>query len=104
MTRACWQTETFYRARFLTIDYCHRSVEVLRYILIATAIFNITSFEDYYHAQNGNILFYTLAMMLEQMMQLALRVELYYKGLGDVETIKNNSLHMIKYRKVSQFC
>ena len=46
------------------------------------------------------MLIYTLAMMLEQMMQLFLRVELYYKGLGDKIAIKNHSLHQIKYRKL----
>lgn len=33
-------------------------------------------------------------------MQLALRVELYFKGLGDEVPIKNHSLHEIKFRKL----
>ena len=39
-------------------------------------------------------------MMLEQIMQLALRVEIYYKGLGDEVPIKNHSLHEIMFRKL----
>mmetsp|Transcript_21856 Transcript_21856/g.33808 ORF Transcript_21856/g.33808 Transcript_21856/m.33808 type:complete len:434 (-) Transcript_21856:1078-2379(-) len=97
---ACWDNETFYQSRYLTIDYCHRITEVLRYIFVAFAIFNITEFQNYYDPLNANILIYTLSMTLEQMMQLALRVELYFKGLGDDVPIKNHSLHEIKFRKL----
>lgn len=97
---ACWDTETFYQSRYFTIDYCHRITEVLRYIFVASAIFNITPFQDYYDPPNANIVVYTLAMMLEQTMQLALTVELYFKGLGDEVPIKNHSLHEIKFRKL----
>ena len=67
---------------------------------MASAIFNITPFEDYHNPLNANILIYTLAMMLEQMMQLALRVELYFKGLGDEVPIKNHSIHDITFQKL----
>jgi len=97
---ACWDSETFYQSRYLTIDYCHRITEVLRYIFVASAIFNITRFQDYRDPLNANVLIYTLAMMLEQMMQLALRVELYFKGLGDEIPIKNHSLYEITFRKL----
>lgn len=97
---ACWDTETFYQSRYLTIDYCHRITEVLRYIFVAAAIFTITPFQDYYDPLSANIVVYTLAMMLEQMMQLALTVELYFKGLGDEVPIKNHSLYEIKFRKL----
>eukprot|EP00984_Skeletonema_dohrnii_P019162 scaffold9102_cov157-Skeletonema_dohrnii-CCMP3373.AAC.8 len=97
---ACWDNETFYQSRYLTIDYCHRITEVLRYIFVAFAIFNITEFQNYYDPLNANILIYTLSITLEQMMQLALRVELYFKGLGDEVPIKNHSLHEIMFRKL----
>jgi len=97
---ACWDTETFYQSRYLTIDYCHRITDVLRYMFVAMAIFNITPFQDYYDPLNANIFIYTLAMMLEQMMQLGLTVELFFKGLGDEVPIKNHSLHEIKFRKL----
>lgn len=91
-----------YQSRYLTIDYSHRVAEVLRYIFVAGAIFNITPFEAYYDPRNANIVIYTLAMVLEQMMQLALSIELYYKGLGDELAIKSHTLLTIKYRKVSR--
>ena len=97
---AAWETETFYQSRFLTIDYTHRVAEVCRYVFVAVAISNITPIKSFDDPLSANVLIYTLTMMLEQFMQLVLRIELYYKGLGDELPITNQALHQIKYRKL----
>lgn len=97
---AAWETETFYQSRFLTIDYTHRVAEVCRYVFVAVAISNITPIQSFNDPLSANVLIYTLSMMLEQFMQLVLRIELYFKGLGDEVPIKNQALHQIKYRKL----
>jgi hypothetical protein len=101
--RTIWEVQTFYESRYLTNDYFHRLVDILRYVCIGTAIFNITPIQLYSDPRSDNVVVFTLAILAELMITMGLGLELYFKGLGDKVSIKNHTLDDFKFRNGGLF-
>jgi len=95
--------QTFYQSRYLTNDYFHRAVEILRYLCVGTAIYNITPIGYYSDPDSDNVVVFTGAMLFELMLSMGLGLELYFKGIGDKSSIKNHTLDDFKFRNGGLF-
>ena len=92
-----WETDLYYSSRYTVIDYTHRLVEVLRYLVVSVAVLHIKSVTLLGDAGNSVETFaLTLAILLESMLHLGLNVELYILGQGDQEAIRNHTSRKIK--------
>ena len=103
LCRTCWEVQTFYQSRYVTNDYFHRLVDIVRYFCVGIAIYNITPIHLYSDPLSSDVLEFTLAMFVELMIAIGLCLELYCKGLGDRESIKNHTLDDFKFRNVALF-
>src|SRR5210317_889238 len=101
--RTCWEVQTFYESRYVTNDYFHRLLDIVRYFCVGIAIYNITPLNLYADEHSANALEFTLAMFVELMIAMGLCLELYYKGLGDKESIQNHTLDDFKFRNAHLF-
>mmetsp|Transcript_37558 Transcript_37558/g.76808 ORF Transcript_37558/g.76808 Transcript_37558/m.76808 type:complete len:705 (-) Transcript_37558:1077-3191(-) len=99
----CWEVQTFYQSRYLTNDYFHRAVEILRYLCVGTGIYNITPIGHYSDPDSDNVVVFTGAMLFELMLSMGLGLELYFKGIGDKSSIKNHTLDDFKFRNGGLF-
>ena len=95
--------QTFYQSRYLTCDYFHRLLDIVRYVCVGYAIYNITPIHLYSDPLSSNVMEFTLAMFVELMIAIGLCVELYYKGLGDKVSIQNFTLDEFKFRNAPLF-
>ena len=95
--------QTFYESRYVTNDYFHRFLDIVRYFCVGIAINNITPLHLYSNKDSSDVLEFTLAMLVELMIAMGLCLELYYKGLGDKVSIKNHTLDDFKFRNATLF-
>jgi len=87
----------------VTNDYFHRILDIVRYFCVGIAIYNITPLHLYSDENSSNVLEFTIAMLVELMIAMGLCLELYFKGLGDRESIKNHTLDDFKFRNGALF-
>ncbi len=95
--------QTFYQSRYVTNDYFHRILDIVRYFCVGFAIYNITPLHLYSDPLSSNMMEFTLAMFVELMIAMGLCLELYYKGLGDRVSIQNHTLDDFKFRNAALF-
>src|SRR5210317_2349814 len=101
--RTCWEVETFYESRYVTNDYFHRLLDIVRYFCVGIAVYSITPLHIYSDKHSSDVLEFTLAMFVELMISMGLCLELYFKGLGDRVSIKNHTLDDFKFRNAPLF-
>ena len=87
----------------MTNDYFHRLLDIVRYFCVGIAIYNIKPIRLYSNEYSFSVMEFTLAMFVELMIAMGLCLELYYKGLGDRESIKNFTLDDFKFRNAPLF-
>ena len=80
----------------MTNDYFHRLVEIIRYVCVGAAIFNI-KFVSFSNPASVSVMMFTLTMLLELIMSMGLGLELYYKAIGDKISIKNHTLDDFRF-------
>ena len=95
--RTCWEAQTLYESRYVTNDYFHRLIELLRYVCIGAAIYNI-KFVSFYDPTSKNDVEFILSMLLELIISMGLGLEVYYKAMGDKTSIKNHTLDDFRFR------
>ena len=81
----------------MTNDYFHRLVEIIRYICVGAAIYNI-KFISLSDPNSDSELFFTVTILLELIMSMVLGLELYCKAIGDKTSIKNHTLDDFRFR------
>ncbi len=89
--------------RYVTSDTFHHLIDVLRYLCVGFAIYNITPISSYSNPATGDVMEFTIAMLVELMISMGLCLELYYKGLGDKVSIQNHTLDEFKFRNGAFF-
>jgi len=83
----------------VTSDYVHRVLCMFRYLFIGFAIYNI----KYSEALGMNMFGFTLGILAELILSMGLRLELYFKGLGDKIAIQNHTLDDFKFGYAAMF-
>lgn len=78
------------------MDYAHRLFEVLRYLLVSTAIVHITSVDRLGDATSTDTLVFTCAILGECLMYLLLNLELCARGQGETGAIQHHTKMIIK--------
>lgn len=101
--RTCWEAQTYYASRYLTNDYFHRLVEIIRHVCVGAAIYNITPISYFSNPSSDGVMVFTLTMLLELVMTMGLNVELYCKAKGDRSSIKNHTLDEFKFKNGATF-
>ncbi|KAL7544786.1 hypothetical protein ACHAWF_008149 [Thalassiosira exigua] len=86
-----WEQSMHHEARYTSVDYAHRFFEVVRYLFVATAVLHVKPMELQMDPKSAETLLFSGAALCEGFMQLLLCIELYCKGLGDREAIKNHT-------------
>ena len=99
MKRTCWELQTLYESRYVTSDYVHRVLCMIRYLCVGFAIYNI----EYADAFGMNVFGFTLGILAELILSMGLRLELYFKGLGDKIAIQNHTLDDFKFGYAAMF-
>ena len=99
MKRTCWELQTLYESRYVTSDYVHRVLCMIRYLCVGFAIYNI----EYAEAFGMNVFGFTLGILAELILSMGLRLELYFKGLGDKIAIQNHTLDDFKFEYAALF-
>jgi hypothetical protein len=92
-----WEVQTLYERRYLTNDCFHHFIEIFRYLCVGMAIF-IIPWELHAHPRFDNVMLFFLAMLLELMVTMGLKVELYYRALGDKICIQNHTLDEMRFK------
>ena len=87
----------------MTSDYFHYLLDIVRYFCVGFAIYNITHIQLYSDPLSSNMMEFTLAMFVELIIAMGLCLELYFKGLGNRESIKNHTLDDFKFRNAALF-
>lgn len=100
--RTCWEAQTFYESRYVTNDYFHRFIDLLRYVCIGAAIYNI-KFVSFSDPTSNNEMEFILLMLLELIMSMGLGLEVYFKAIGDKTSIKNHTLDDFRFRNGALF-
>eukprot|EP00571_Detonula_confervacea_P011661 CAMPEP_0172312424 /NCGR_PEP_ID=MMETSP1058-20130122/17467_1 /TAXON_ID=83371 /ORGANISM="Detonula confervacea, Strain CCMP 353" /LENGTH=407 /DNA_ID=CAMNT_0013025873 /DNA_START=13 /DNA_END=1232 /DNA_ORIENTATION=+ len=95
-----WEISMFYESRYTSVDYAHRLFEVVRYLFVSTAVMHVKSVELLGDPKSAETLLFTLAIFGEALMHLVLSIELYFRGLGDTDAIKNHTLVKIKVQQL----
>ncbi|CAJ1949017.1 unnamed protein product [Cylindrotheca closterium] len=92
-----WESDVYYQSRYLVADYAHQFSEVVRFLCIAAVVLFIRPIRELADPQANKAMFLLmLAMSCESLMRLIFHTELYFRGHGDLETIKNHTLHDMK--------
>jgi PAS domain-containing protein len=92
-----WETDLFYSSRYTVVDYSHRLFELVRFVFVSFAVLHIKSLDLLADTKHSIEAFsFTLSILLESLMHLGLNCELYCRGLGDRDAIKNHSMLKIK--------
>ena len=99
MKRTCWEFQTLYASRYVTSDYVHRVLCMIRYLCVGFAIYNI----KYSVALGVNVFSFNLGILAELILSMGLRLELYFKGLGDKIAIQNHTLDDFKFGYAALF-
>mmetsp|Transcript_34344 Transcript_34344/g.70306 ORF Transcript_34344/g.70306 Transcript_34344/m.70306 type:complete len:472 (-) Transcript_34344:226-1641(-) len=98
-----WEVQAFYESRYLAYDYFHNLVSIIRYLCIGFAIFNIAPLQLYTDPRTGNVMVFTLAMLVELVLSMGLALEVYFRGVGDRISIMNHTRDDFKFRDGASF-
>ncbi|KAL7539976.1 hypothetical protein ACHAXR_009774 [Thalassiosira sp. AJA248-18] len=93
-----WEVSMFHESRYTSVDYAHRLFEVVRYLFVSTAVLHVKTVDLLGDPKSAETLVFTGAIFCEAVMHLALCIELYYRGEGDRDAIRNHTAGKIKFQ------
>ena len=90
-----WEADVYYSSRYTVVDYFHRLVTFVRFLLVSGATLHIKPLELLADKESVESFIFTLCIFVESLVHLALNYELYFRGQGDRVAIKNHTLRKI---------
>ena len=97
-----WENFMYLRARYkVTSDYAHQLFDFLRFVCITSTVLFIRPMAELSDPQNFHAVFvFTLSVFSESLMFLILKLEVYYKAIGDRDAIQNFTFDRMKHHVI----
>jgi len=98
-----WVRNTYYAARFTTSDdLYHRVQQILLLVILGATVLHIRPTDIMEDARNEISMFsFALTLCLEQFVMIVRNVELYFKGVGQREVLKQVALRDLRFQAIS---
>ena len=95
-----WENDLYYSSRYTVVDHFHRLFDVFRFLLVASVVLHIKSFDALSDAGSTETLALMASFTLEAIMTLLLNVELVLYAIGDRTAIINHTTRKIQFQYI----
>lgn len=95
-----WENDLYYSSRYTVVDHFHRLFDVFRFLLVASVVLHIKTFDALSDAGSRETLALMASFTLEAIMTLLQNVELVLYAVGDRTAIINHTTRKIQFQYI----